>query len=48
MRMNYADAAPEALAAMKAFQHYVTQSGLDPQLVHLVDVRVSQINGCAY
>ena len=41
-------AAPEALKAMFALQGYVGRSKADPALVHLIKVRASQINGCAY
>jgi AhpD family alkylhydroperoxidase len=47
-RIDYLAASP---AGMKAFGHvagHVLQSGLDPRLVDLVYLRVSQINGCAY
>ena len=40
--------APDALKAMFALQQYVDRSKLDRTLVRLVEVRASQINGCAY
>lgn len=40
--------APDALKAMFALQSYVDQSKVDPTLMRLVEVRASQINGCAY
>jgi alkylhydroperoxidase family enzyme len=33
---------------MSAIQRHVNTSGLEPSLIQLVDVRASQINGCAY
>lgn len=33
---------------MLALERHVRSSRLDPRLVHLVKMRVSQINGCAY
>ena len=47
-RINYAAVAPEALEVLKKVSQYVAQSGLDSKLVNLVDIRVSQINGCGY
>jgi AhpD family alkylhydroperoxidase len=48
-RLNPAQAAPEAYAAVVALDHYVVkQSGLAPHLIHLIKLRASQINGCAY
>ena len=31
-----------------AMEGYLAQSGLDPTIKHLVKIRASQINGCAY
>ena len=48
-RLNPGRAAPEAYAAVAALDHYVTQqSGLEPRLIHLIKLRASQLNGCAY
>jgi len=48
-RFNYAAAAPEAYKAVVALDAYVVrQSGLDHRLIHLIKLRASQINGCAY
>jgi AhpD family alkylhydroperoxidase len=38
----------DAYKAMLGLQSYVDASGLEPSLRHLVQIRVSQINGCAY
>src|SRR5690242_5072355 len=40
--------APEALKAMLALETYLANSGLDHRLIHLLKMRASQINGCAY
>jgi AhpD family alkylhydroperoxidase len=48
MRLNYKEAAPDGYKAFARVHQYVAQSGLEPALVHLVYLRVSQINGCAY
>ena len=47
-RIDYNQVAPAGAKALGAVYGYVTQSGLDPVLVDLVYLRVSQINGCAY
>jgi AhpD family alkylhydroperoxidase len=47
-RINYVEASPGAFRALIALQTHVRRSGLDPMLEHLVYLRVSQINGCAY
>lgn len=47
-RLNAAVAAPDAYKAMLALESYVKTSGLEPSLIGLVKMRVSQINGCAY
>jgi AhpD family alkylhydroperoxidase len=43
---KYQTSAP--LLAMLSLQREVETSGLDHSLLHLVKIRVSQINGCAY
>lgn len=47
-RLNYGKAAPGVYDAMDALDQYLAQSGLDESLLHLVRLRASQINGCAY
>ncbi|MDW2981335.1 MAG: carboxymuconolactone decarboxylase family protein [Rhodanobacter sp.] len=47
-RIDYTHVAPAGAKALGAVYGYVMQSGLDPVLVDLVYLRVSQINGCAY
>ncbi|MGB7308836.1 MAG: carboxymuconolactone decarboxylase family protein [Candidatus Acidiferrales bacterium] len=37
-----------AYEAVSALQHYVNTSGLEHTLLQLVEIRASQINGCAY
>jgi AhpD family alkylhydroperoxidase len=39
---------PEAYKAMAGLQAYVNQSGLEKSLLELLNIRASQINGCAY
>ena len=47
-RLDMYKAAPDAVKAMLALEGHVRASGLDPHLLHLVKIRASQINGCAY
>jgi AhpD family alkylhydroperoxidase len=47
-RVNLLTVTPAGLTAMRAVENYVESSGLDPKLIVLVKIRVSQINGCAY
>lgn len=48
-RLNWYEVAPEGAKALLAVHHYVTKSAqLPEQLIHLVFLRVSQINGCAH
>ena len=46
-RINYALAAPGVYDAMDALDEYVRQCGLERPLILLVQLRASQINGCA-
>jgi AhpD family alkylhydroperoxidase len=47
-RFQYGKAYPDALKAMLALSQAVEKTGLSPQLLDLVNYRVSQLNGCAY
>ncbi len=48
-RSNPFKAAPDAYKAVAALEQYVQEeSGLERRLVHLIKLRASQINGCAY
>ena len=47
-RLNYKQAAPGAYKAMLGLEEYLHKSGLEESLLHLVKLRTSQINGCAY
>lgn len=48
-RFNFAKAAPDAYQAVVGLENYITkESGVEPKLVHLIKLRASQINGCAY
>lgn len=47
-RLNYAKVAPGASRALYGVENYVRNCGLETSLLHLVKLRASQINGCAY
>jgi AhpD family alkylhydroperoxidase len=47
-RINYGKAAPGVYEAMDALDGYLQTCGLERTLILLVQLRVSQINGCAY
>jgi AhpD family alkylhydroperoxidase len=47
-RIDYAKASPEGYKAFGGVYVYLQKSGLAQELIDLVYLRVSQINGCAY
>lgn len=48
-RMNWSEVAPDGAKALFGVHHYVTKkTNLHEELIHLVFLRVSQINGCAH
>jgi AhpD family alkylhydroperoxidase len=47
-RIDYAKASPEGYKAFGGVYVYLQKCGLPKQLIDLVYLRVSQINGCAY
>ncbi|MDU9406192.1 carboxymuconolactone decarboxylase family protein [Pseudomonas sp. zfem001] len=48
-RLNWFEASPGAAKALGGMHHFVTAgTNLPPQLIHLVFLRASQINGCAH
>lgn len=47
-RIDFSHVAPAGMKALGGVYSYVSQSGLAHELVELVFLRVSQINGCAY
>ena len=48
VRLNYGRVAQGVYQAMDALDTYLATCGLEESLVHLVKLRASQINGCAY
>jgi len=47
-RLDFQKAAPDALRAVLQLETYVQNSGLERRFIHLIKLRASQINGCAY
>jgi AhpD family alkylhydroperoxidase len=47
-RIDHTKVSPKAIEAMFGLERYVSQSGLSKNLLDLVRLRVSQINGCAF
>jgi AhpD family alkylhydroperoxidase len=46
--MEYWKVAPGGFKAMSSLEAYLRDSGLDKRLLHMVKLRASQMNGCAY
>jgi AhpD family alkylhydroperoxidase len=47
-RFNYSKSAPGVYDAMEGLGQYLEKCGLEMRLQYLVELRASQINGCAY
>ncbi|MBS0192214.1 MAG: carboxymuconolactone decarboxylase family protein [Phycisphaerales bacterium] len=47
-RMDYARAAPEIFRGMLGVEKALHSGGIEPRLLHMIKLRASQINGCAY
>ena len=47
-RFEYDKAAPGVYKAMMGLEKYLHTCGLEESLLHLIKLRTSQINGCAY
>ena len=47
-RVSYVKAAPGTYRAMLGLEDYVNSCGLEPDLLDLVRLRASQLNGCAF
>ena len=47
-RLDFYKASPESAKAMIALDGAARKTGLEPELLELVKLRASQINGCAY
>ena len=47
-RIDIAHVSPAAYRAMAGLEAYIHSTALEPKLIHLLKMRASQINGCAY
>src|SRR2546421_3635240 len=47
-RFDYLKVAPGVYEAMRGLERYLKSSGLEEPLLHLIKLRASQINGCAF
>jgi AhpD family alkylhydroperoxidase len=47
-RFNYAKVAPGVYEAMDSLENYLATCGLEKNLLFLIQLRASQLNGCAY
>ena len=47
-RIDYRKFAQQPLKPLLEIEKYLTQCGLEHKLLHLIKMRASQINGCAY
>jgi len=47
-RIDYSKLTPAAYKALSSLEVYLHRCGLDAKLMHMVKLRASQINGCAF
>ena len=47
-RLDYEAICPEGLRALLTLDSFVKDLGIEPKLKALVEIRISQINGCAF
>jgi AhpD family alkylhydroperoxidase len=47
-RIDYRKFAQEPIKALYALEEYIDHSSIEPKLLHLLKLRASQINGCAF
>jgi AhpD family alkylhydroperoxidase len=47
-RIEFTNVSPDAMKAMYGLEQYLGHCGIEHPLLHLIKLRVSQINGCAY
>ncbi|SHL82552.1 alkylhydroperoxidase AhpD family core domain-containing protein [Roseovarius marisflavi] len=48
MRFNVAKDTPQLYSALLALNMAVAEAEVEPRLIHLIKIRVSQVNGCAF
>ncbi len=47
-RLNIVAVSPAAYRAMAGLEKLISEGSIEPKLVHLLKMRASQVNGCAY
>jgi len=47
-RLRYAQVAQDGYNSLLGLEQYLRQCGLEESLLHLIKLRASQVNGCAY
>ena len=48
-RIDYVKVSPDSFQAIWGLEQFVSQkAGIEPRLLHLLKIRASQINGCAF
>ncbi|PNA01036.1 MULTISPECIES: carboxymuconolactone decarboxylase family protein [unclassified Pseudomonas] len=47
-RLDYYSASPKAMKAMIALEALTSSLSIEPPLLHLIKIRASQLNGCAF
>lgn len=47
-RVDYYKLSPQGYKAMLVLEHYLNNGSVEKKLLHLLKLRVSQINGCAF
>jgi len=47
-RLDYYSASPKAMKAMIAMEAMTSNLSIEPALLHLIKIRASQLNGCAF
>ena len=47
-RFDYREFSPDPVQALRAIEKYIAGCGLDHKFIHLLKLRASQINGCAF
>ncbi|WP_460141875.1 carboxymuconolactone decarboxylase family protein [Pseudomonas sp. S2_E01] len=48
LRLDYYSASPKAMKAMMAMEALTSNLSIEPALLHLIKIRASQLNGCAF
>jgi len=45
---TFQDIVPEMATGMAAVSHALRKSGVEPELIEMIKIRISQLNGCAF